>query len=718
MSTIVDDKVRTLSSQLELLASTTLPTLLAPRAQIPRSGSSTPSSSSTAAQQADEEELKQSLQVTEPLIEVLNQLLIRPGGSPASVSSLKAALARYLEHSPDRARYMALRKEGAGLDRVWEGFEDSVTDGTKQVEWFVVAAGSIILYGHMLEQFLNQTLPLAEDIYYWDSVLTETGGLLTYSIQHAPITIFSASKEIYYDARNRLHRSSATTSLSDWISTLQTSFARRRRLSRNLRALTRVAPYAGSVFKLAMSPLSTVYKEVQTKQQKLRQLRNIQSAALGILVGESITLSVDTDWRRGVERAVDVMESVVRNIITTTADEDGEGDGDYGFESNVFSAVDRARPRRPPYLMAERMIRIADEFLPVQAVAQREALKEAGKPKFWIRYWPVCLASVTFGGTALRILFNRRASIAQWAQDAAATTMDFWYNWIVEPVKNIISTIRHDDAAQVAIVSRKSLQADMESLERMVVDFAVDTGGGSGAVVTAAEISGIKDGVREGDLSTVLRVYEQELKSPIKNAVRGELIRTLLIQMQKTKVDVEVAITGIDRLLKSQELVFGFIAALPSSVISWFITKWAARVYTGKGVKSRSEQRAAVARTLGNVERMLTVSSASYSRGGGAGGAGPGVGGSVRGGRGGRDGRGGDAGGSGAGLESAWLTFMDQGLLLCEVHMLRNSAGILPAGLRADWIRDLGDLEDIKLGVKRQRDTIGRIWRVYGKFFA
>ncbi|KAK9235192.1 hypothetical protein V1525DRAFT_410669 [Lipomyces kononenkoae] len=36
----------------------------------------------------------------------------------------------------------------------------------------------------------------------------------------------------------------------------------------------------------------------------------------------------------------------------------------------------------------------------------------------------------------------------------------------------------------------------------------------------------------------------------------------------------------------------------------------------------------------------------------------------------------------------------------------------------ATGLRDLGDLEDIiKLGVHRQRDTIERIWRVYGRFF-
>ncbi len=97
----------------------------------------------------------------------------------------------------------------------------------------------------------------------------------------------------------------------------------------------------------------------------------------------------------------------------------------------------------------------------------------------------------------------------------------------------------------------------------MVVDFAVDNPEiaglreKSGSAVADATIASIRQKVREGDLTPVLRAYEQDLKRPVAGALTGNLIRTLLIQIQKTKVDVEVAVGGIDALLKSQELVFG-----------------------------------------------------------------------------------------------------------------------------------------------------------------
>ncbi|KAK9330433.1 ATP synthase regulation protein NCA2-domain-containing protein [Lipomyces starkeyi] len=667
MCTIVDARIHALSANLELLASTTLPSLYAPRL-----GLTSANGSSTALDELSTSEADDLLEATEPLFAALNQLLIRPGGSLPSIKTLESTLRTYLTHSPDAKYVKSVEEEvrsysGSGEDDdedPWDGYEDSSSDGTKQVEWLIVAAGAVVLYGRLLDALLNQTLPLSEDIFYWDNVLSRPSGLVVYSIQTAPFRFVSLAQEIFTDARKRL--TTQRPSLSDWITTLRASVHRHHISMRRLSVLRRaVAPTA--LFKRAMSPLSTVYKDVQTKQQQLRQLRDAQAAALGLLVGESLHFRHDTDWRRTVERVVDVMQAIVSGVSES-------GDQVDNFEAKVFSVSSAPRSRRPPYVVAQKILAMASDGLPSQSESLAAIVRRAGKPSALTRYWPICVCTVAFSGTLGQILFNRRASIAQWLADASSTALDFWQNWVVEPAKNIISTIRHDDTAQVAIVGRKSLQADMQSLERMVVDFAVDN---TDSGLSPAEIEAVRAGVREGDVSAVLRVYEQELKAPLKNAVGGELIRTLLIQMQKTKVDVEVAITGIDRLLKSQELVFGVVAALPSSIACYFAFGWVGRLYSGKGMKSRADRKATVVRTLGNVERMLTVRSG----------------------------------------EGEWLSYRDEGLVLCEVHVLRNTADVIPRELRADWARDLGDLEDIKLGVHRQRDTVERIWRVYGRFF-
>jgi len=136
--------------------------------------------------------------------------------------------------------------------------------------------------------------------------------------------------------------------------------------------------------------------------------------------------------------------------------------------------------------------------------------------------------------------------------------VDFWENWVVDPIGKVIRTIRHDEGSELALMSRRSLEGDRESLERMVVDYVIDRPRSAAEpLLSEVEISDIRKKVREGDLTPILMAYERDLRTPLMGTIRGDLIRTLLIQVQKTKVDVEVAIGGIDALLKSQELVFG-----------------------------------------------------------------------------------------------------------------------------------------------------------------
>lgn len=53
---------------------------------------------------------------------------------------------------------------------------------------------------------------------------------------------------------------------------------------------------------------------------------------------------------------------------------------------------------------------------------------------------------------------------------------------------------------------------------------------------TPEQIAELTKQIREGDLTEVMKVYENDIKSPLKSVVSGTLVRTLLIQIQKTKV--------------------------------------------------------------------------------------------------------------------------------------------------------------------------------------
>ena len=53
---------------------------------------------------------------------------------------------------------------------------------------------------------------------------------------------------------------------------------------------------------------------------------------------------------------------------------------------------------------------------------------------------------------------------------------------------------------------------------------------------TPAQLEEVAQKIKIGDLTPVLKLYENDIKSPIKSAISGTLVRSLLIQVQKTKV--------------------------------------------------------------------------------------------------------------------------------------------------------------------------------------
>lgn len=277
--------------------------------------------------------------------------------------------------------------------------------------------------------------------------------------------------------------------------------------------------------------------------------------------------------------------------------------------------------------------------------------------------------------TLLRLLLNRRAQITNSIRSLGSTTLDFWFNWVVSPTRKLLATIRHDESSQVSIMSKRSLSGDRASLERMVVDFAVAN---PNAGSPAPDIEAVRLAVREGDLTPVLRAYERELQSPIFNSLRGNLIRALLIQIQKTKVDVEVAMGGIDALLKSQELVFGFVGLTPGLLVCVGAWRYLRGVFGNKRTLRRGSARKESVRLLRNMDRILTASTRT---------------------------------------EAGTLSYESFGLLVCEAIVLRELASrAFPKETFREFVRDFEALIDVGSGVEAQMRVLDRIRWAYGEW--
>lgn len=579
-----------------------------------------------------------------------------------------------------------------------------------ELEWVLLSKATIQTYGIVLNSLVGQTLPLAQDMFYWDEVSSSRTYTALYSLQTAPRRIVRFSREIFTDAMRRLrelremeripvfpgpyHISTESLHLSSgddhetWLEAPSKSdtFSQ---TARKFYALVKNSVHERSIRMGAMSPFSLARHEILKKQSAIKKLREMQASAIGVLIGEGLSFNFEEEqdhdeWKGIVERAVLLMENVVRNVssVNCTLDE---------FEETVFhfdKPVDPSGPHIYPIGIASGRIATASlsnqlqdiltKHLPAQATTSRSLIAMHGRPGLATRYWLPAGVLLLSSTTIFRILINRQAELADWLSDFGSTIIDFWMNWVVEPTRKIVGTIRHSEDSEVALMSRRSLTADMESLERMVVDFAIDnpattTSDSPTDPLSDAVIELVRARVKEGDLTPVLKAYERDLRNPFKGAIKGELVRALLIQIQKTKVDVEVAISGIDRLLKSQELVFGFIGLTPGVLVCVGLYQWARSALGGRRGKRYWSRAGQMLRTMRNVDRILSGS------------------GGIR------------------GDNNGMLTYKEHGLLLCEVHVLREFArGVLPRGVGGEFVEDCEELVDVRKGVAAQIRVLER----------
>lgn len=441
----------------------------------------------------------------------------------------------------------------------------SVSSSGTVEEWILVGKAAAQTHGLVLNSLLDQILSLNKDIWYWDEVLHANAhrGIYYYYLQTSPLRFWAWSKDVYSIFRQKVQSLGEDVEEQEQEQEQQAHVASWGRFWNLVRESVHDRSLA-NVQSRIMSPLTQCRIEARKKQKSLQAMRELSATGLGILMDEGMRFDIeeddvalhetdDDDWRSVITKSVHLMETVVEHGSAVLSSHHLAD-----FEEDVFAIVNGdLESHVEAAVLAERLAQIVTVYLPEHIAMLNQVVKVNGRPSRIIRYWLPATTFVLASGASLSLVYRHRADVVTWIRDFGATTRDFWYNWLYEPIKKTIGTIRHDKDSEIAIMSKESLEGDRASLERMVVDFSRDHPMNPGdQALGDAELAALRTKVREGDLTPVLKAYERDLQRPIMGTIRGDLIRALLIQIQKTKVDVEVALGGIDALLKSQELVF------------------------------------------------------------------------------------------------------------------------------------------------------------------
>ncbi|KAK9694803.1 Nuclear control of ATPase protein 2 [Basidiobolus ranarum] len=247
--------------------------------------------------------------------------------------------------------------------------------------------------------------------------------------------------------------------------------------------------------------LQLANREITHKMTRLKIIRKYNAACLGLMTERGLDLKSSYQDFGTMEKNLCHFLKLVKALLRQAScfDFDTEvpdiNEAISSVDDHVLELVD-----------AHHSIREILHLLTTLEDRNHQAVVVYGRPNLVTRYW----LPFSIGYTVLNIttssLFTRQASIELWLRESQATARDFLFDWVFVPMKRIWDTIRHKEQ-RLTLMGPESLNSDFESLERMVLNFAKKH-----SQLDEFQFNVLTHRVRDGDLSVVLRKYEEEIQ--------------------------------------------------------------------------------------------------------------------------------------------------------------------------------------------------------------
>ncbi|KAF9576096.1 Nuclear control of ATPase protein 2 [Mortierella alpina] len=630
---------------------------------------------------------------------------------------------------------------------------------TSTMEHLFLAKCTVAVYLNLLDIILNATLPLSNEIEYWQSLRDSPTWRLLYIVQTSPHRLFSLTRSVVVSTRDHLD------------SLIETAEDKERRTR-----LLQMIQYFPEFLKkhLISQPVSfpvAIHYEISSHRKQLQRIKEYQAECLGLLAEQGLNLNAEhledlgspssssvsfagENTQRAekfvqdqISRTVCLMERVLDKASKDTHHLTDPQQQKVPSRNAARSLTMLGNLHGVTNLSNTEMLEHLKDLIQIQIPRYVEETENQAKkfhrPSWLTRIWIPALVGYFALKYGLRYVSEHRADLDEFLEEAWDTAKRFVTDWVWEPSMRVMAIIRHsDDQGSLQMLGNESLKSDIASLERMVLDF-----GKEHYRMGQEDLAALSQAVHNGDISVVMRAYEQELKTPLKGAVAGHLVQTLLIQVQKTKVDVEVAMAALDKLLKANELNFAFLAVGPSLLLLWAVSAQAKSSWQKIAGRNLGVVSLQMKNSLRQVEKLLNLASSECdghsntqeNHGRRVRGASPAHSGN------GQETEAGlleeydDLSSSSATTPSAEeplsnslqltaerltrmrakkgkVPYKTQGLILCEVHLLRTFAARLTRanGLQDKVMEDLREIEESSLTVHQRLRTTNRMYRTYG----
>ncbi|KAF9156253.1 Nuclear control of ATPase protein 2 [Linnemannia schmuckeri] len=631
-------------------------------------------------------------------------------------------------------------------------------DEAAKLEHLFLAKAAATVYLNLLDIILNATLPLANEMEYWQSLLDSSSWRLLYILQTSPYRIFSLTRSVALTTKEHIDSLIATSEESE-----------------RANHILQLIKYFPTFLKnhLISQPVSfplAIHYEISHHRKQLQRIREYQAECLGLLSEQGLNLDpehledsiapskssssiVSTRGRSDIAQAqAFVQEQISKTLCLMERVLDKASKDTRHLTDPQQQKVSSKKATRSLTMLGnlqgisnlnnDEMLSHLKNLITVQIpryVDETEnQARQFHRPSWLTRIWIPALIGYFGLKYGIQYISEHRADLDEMLEEAWETARRFVTDWVWEPSVRIMNIIRHsDDQGSLQMLGNESLKSDIASLERMVLAFGKDNYN-----LGAEELEALSKSVHNGDISVIMRAYESELKTPLKGAVMGHLVQTLLIQIQKTKVDVEVAMAALDKLLKANELNFAFLAVGPSLLLLWAVSSQAKKSWQRIAGKNLGIVSIQMRNSLRQVERLLNLASTDGDSHAKAPERPKAV--KVS-----QDSEYDDLVSNTSspaltpssdlttepltnslGLPSTMTSekldrirakkgkvpYKTQGLILCEVHLLRTFAARLTRneGLRDKVLEDLREIEESSLTVHQRLRTTKRMYRTYG----
>lgn len=181
-------------------------------------------------------------------------------------------------------------------------------------------------------------------------------------------------------------------------------------------------------------------QECELRQRELLRLRDARAAELGRLAM----------MRSEVERAVAkgfVGDAAVRLQEVVGAD---PAVGDVSSYINSPNAV------------AQRLNRLLFVQLPGHASDHAKRIATLGRPSRLTLIWPQLAMIPPVTIIAFRLIYGSREAIMETLLQAHDTVKGFWFGYVLQPIREILDTVRMGGDEGARLVSQEGVKADIE----------------------------------------------------------------------------------------------------------------------------------------------------------------------------------------------------------------------------------------------------------------